>query len=131
MQVEYANRTLVFRSSRDAQAALTQHLARESVLSVKGGADRQLYSAVKISPQLAQEIGSQFSTRIEGDLHQTPLWPVPRSRMYEQVRLACSASRRQSTTSPSSSTTARWNIGQGPPNGGSSPPGQEDHLQPD
>ena len=44
---------------------LYQHLARASVLSVKA---EQIASFLgrQISPQLAQEIGSQFSTRIEG-----------------------------------------------------------------
>src|ERR1700737_665421 len=63
MQVEYAT-DLVFRSVRTLRP-LYQHLARESVLSVKA---EQIASFLgrQISPQLAQEIGSQFSTRIEG-----------------------------------------------------------------
>src|SRR5262249_15366552 len=63
MQVEYAT-DLVFRSVATLRP-LYQHLARESVLSVKA---EQIASFLgrQISPQLAQEIGSQFSTRIEG-----------------------------------------------------------------
>src|ERR1700730_3734521 len=63
MQVEYAT-DLVFRSVGTLKP-LYQHLARESVLSVKA---EQIASFLgrQISPQLAQEIGSQFSTRIEG-----------------------------------------------------------------
>src|SRR5712672_2372506 len=63
MQVEYAT-DLVFRSVGTLRP-LYQHLARESVLSVKA---EQIASFLgrQISPQLAQEIGSQFSTRIEG-----------------------------------------------------------------
>jgi hypothetical protein len=63
MQVEYAT-DLVFRSVGTLRP-LHQHLARESVLSVKA---EQIASFLgrQISPQLAQEIGSQFSTRIEG-----------------------------------------------------------------
>src|SRR5438132_13739970 len=55
---------LVFRSV-GTLSPLYQHLARESVLSVKA---EQIASFLgrQISPQLAQEIGSQFSTRIEG-----------------------------------------------------------------
>jgi len=55
---------LVFRSVGTLRP-LYQHLARESVLSVKA---EQIASFLgrQISPQLAQEIGSQFSTRIEG-----------------------------------------------------------------
>src|SRR5258708_36891618 len=62
MQVEYAT-DLVFRSVGTLRP-LYQHLARESVLSVKA---EQIASFLgrQISPQLAQEIGSQFSTRIE------------------------------------------------------------------
>src|SRR5712672_716835 len=63
MQVEYAT-DLVFRSVGTLRP-LYQHLARESVLSVKA---EQIASFLgrQISPQLAQEIGSQFATRIEG-----------------------------------------------------------------
>jgi hypothetical protein len=63
MQVEYAT-DLVFRSVGTLRP-LYEHLARESVLSVKV---EQIASFLgrQISPQLAQEIGSQFSTRIEG-----------------------------------------------------------------
>ena len=63
MQVEYAT-DLVFRSVGTLRP-LYEHLARESVLSVKA---EQIASFLgrQISPQLAQEIGSQFSTRIEG-----------------------------------------------------------------
>src|SRR6202022_817540 len=63
MQVEYAT-DLVFRSVGTLKP-LYEQLARESVLSVKA---EQVASFLgrQISPQLAQEIGSQFSTRIEG-----------------------------------------------------------------
>ena len=44
---------------------LYQLLARESVLSVKAE-QVATFLGRQISPQLAQEIGSQFSTRIEG-----------------------------------------------------------------
>jgi hypothetical protein len=63
MQVEYAT-DLVFRSAATLKP-LYEHLTRESVLSVKA---EQVASFLgrQITPQLAQELGSQFSTRIEG-----------------------------------------------------------------
>src|SRR3954449_7299272 len=63
MQAEYAT-DLVFRSVGTLRP-LYQHLARESVLSVKAEQIANFLGR-QISPQLAQEIGSQFSTRIEG-----------------------------------------------------------------
>jgi hypothetical protein len=63
MQVEYAT-DLVFRSVTTLKP-LYEQLVRESVLSVKA---EQIASFLgqKITPQLAQEVGSQYSTRIEG-----------------------------------------------------------------
>jgi hypothetical protein len=63
MQVQYAT-DLAFRSAATL-GSLYEHLARESVFSVKA---EQVASFLgrQITPQLAQEIGSQFSTRIEG-----------------------------------------------------------------
>jgi hypothetical protein len=63
MQVEYAT-DLAFRSTRTL-GPLYEQLVRQSVLSVKA---EQVASFLgrQITPQLAQEIGSQFSTRIEG-----------------------------------------------------------------
>jgi hypothetical protein len=63
MQVEYAT-DLAFRSATTL-APLYEQLVRQSVLSVKA---EQVASFLgrQITPQLAQEIGSQFSTRIEG-----------------------------------------------------------------
>ena len=63
MQVEYAT-DLVFRSTTTL-APLYEQLARHSVLSVKAE-QVATFLGRKITPQLAQEIGSQFSTRIEG-----------------------------------------------------------------
>jgi hypothetical protein len=63
MQVEYAT-DLVFRSSTTL-APRYEQLVRESVVSVK--ADQVAsFLGRRITSQLAQEIGSQFSTRIEG-----------------------------------------------------------------
>lgn len=63
MQVEYAT-DLAFRSAITL-GPLYDQLVRESVISVK--ADQVAsFLGRKITPQLAQEIGSQFSTRIEG-----------------------------------------------------------------
>ena len=63
MQVEYAT-DLAFRSTATL-GSLHEQLIRQSVLSVKA---EQVASFLgrHIAPQLAQEIGSQFSTRIEG-----------------------------------------------------------------
>jgi hypothetical protein len=63
MQVEYAT-DLVFRSTTTL-GPLYDQLVRQSVLSVKA---EQVagFLGRQITPQLAQEIGSQFSTRIEG-----------------------------------------------------------------
>jgi len=63
MQVEYAT-DLAFRSTTTL-GPLYEQLVRQSVLSVKA---EQVVSFLgrHVTPQLAQEIGSQFSTRIEG-----------------------------------------------------------------
>jgi hypothetical protein len=63
MQVEYATDP-AFRSTTTL-GPLYEQLVRQSVLSVKA---EQVASFVgrHVTPQLAQEIGSQFSTRIEG-----------------------------------------------------------------
>jgi hypothetical protein len=63
MQVEYAT-DLAFRSASTLKP-LYEQLIRESVLSVK---TEQIATFLgrKIAPQLAQEVGCQFSTRIEG-----------------------------------------------------------------
>jgi hypothetical protein len=63
MQVEYST-DLVFRSEATLKA-LYEQLSREAVLAVKA---EQVASFLgkKITPQLAQELGSRFATRIEG-----------------------------------------------------------------
>lgn len=63
MQVEYAT-DLVFRSEATLKP-LYEQLSREAVLAVKA---EQVASFLgkKLTPQLAQEIGSRFATRIEG-----------------------------------------------------------------
>ena len=63
MRVEYAT-DLVFRSAATL-GPLYQRLTRESVLSVKAE-QIATFLGRQITPQLAQEVGSQFSTRIEG-----------------------------------------------------------------
>ena len=62
-QVEYAT-DLVFRSTT-ILGPLYEQLVRQSVLSVKAG-QIATFLGRQITPLLAQEIGSQFSTRIEG-----------------------------------------------------------------
>lgn len=63
MQVEYAT-DVVFRSAATL-GPLYEQLTREAVLSVKAE-QIATFLGRKISPQLAQEVGSQFSTRIGG-----------------------------------------------------------------
>jgi hypothetical protein len=63
MQVEYAT-DLAFRSAATL-GPLYEQLIRETVLSVKAE-QVATFLGRHITPQLAQEIGSQFSTRIEG-----------------------------------------------------------------
>jgi hypothetical protein len=63
MQDEYAT-DLAFRSV-GTLGPLYEQLVRESVLSVKAE-QIATFLGRRITPQLAQEIGSQFSTRIEG-----------------------------------------------------------------
>jgi len=63
MQVEYAT-DLVFRSTTTL-GPLYEQLVRQSVLSVKAE-QVATFLGRQITPLLAQEIGSQFSTRIEG-----------------------------------------------------------------
>ena len=63
MQVEYAT-DLIFRSEA-ALKPLYEQLSRQAVLAVKA---EQVASFLgkKITPQLAQELGSRFATRIQG-----------------------------------------------------------------
>ena len=63
MQVEYAT-DLVFRSAATLKP-LYEQFARESVLNVKAE-QVATFLGRKITPQLAGDVGSQFSTRIEG-----------------------------------------------------------------
>jgi hypothetical protein len=63
MQVEYAT-DLAFRSTATL-GPLYEQLIRESVLSVKAG-QIAIFLGRQITPRLAREIGSRFSTRVEG-----------------------------------------------------------------
>jgi len=63
MQVEYST-DLVFKSEQILES-LYQQLAREAVLSVKAE-QVATFLGKRITPQLAAEIGSRLSTRIEG-----------------------------------------------------------------
>src|SRR6202030_3410993 len=66
-QVEYAT-DLVFRSPTILKP-LYQQLSRQAILTVKTE-HVATFLGHRITAQLAQEIGSQFATRIEGDLRQ-------------------------------------------------------------
>jgi len=63
MQVEYST-DLVFRS-QTTLAPLYEQLARQAVLAAKAE-QVSTFLGKKLAPQLAQEIGSRLSTRIEG-----------------------------------------------------------------
>lgn len=83
MQVEYST-DLVFRS-REALAPLYERLSRESVLSVKAE-QVATFLGKKITPQLAQEIGSRFATRIQGTCIKHRLGAA-QVKMYDKVGL--------------------------------------------
>ena len=63
MQVEYST-DLAFRSDQILHS-LYEELSRQAILSVKAE-QVATFLGKKITPQLAQEIGSRFTTRIEG-----------------------------------------------------------------
>ena len=63
MQIEYAT-DLVFRSQAVLKP-LYEQLSRQAILTVKAE-HVATFLGHKITPQLAQEIGRQFATRIEG-----------------------------------------------------------------
>ena len=63
MQVEYST-DLTFRSAQ-IMKPLYEELSRQAILSVKAE-QVATFLGKKITPQLAQEIGSRFATRIEG-----------------------------------------------------------------
>ena len=63
MQVEYST-DLIFRSEETLKP-LYEQLSREAVLAVKAE-QVATFLGKKLTPQLAQEIGSRFATRIEG-----------------------------------------------------------------
>ena len=63
MQTEYST-DLVFRSDAILQS-LYEELSRQAVICVKAE-NVSSFLGKKITPQLAQELGSRFSTRIEG-----------------------------------------------------------------
>jgi hypothetical protein len=125
MQVEYAT-DLAFRSAATL-GPLYEQLTRQSVLSVKA---EQIASFLgrQITPQLAQELGSQFSTRIEGTCikHRFGAASI---KMYD--KFGSDPSHRDDHQ--------RRVLLQAPPEGGTparpanprSRTGQEKHLQPD
>jgi hypothetical protein len=73
MQVEYAT-DLVFRSAATLQP-LYETLSRQAILSVKAE-QVATFLGKKITPQLAEEIGSRFNARIEGTCIKHRLGPV-------------------------------------------------------
>ncbi len=83
MQAEYAI-DLVFRSAQTLKP-LYEQLSRQAVLSVKA---EQVASFLgkKITPQLAQEIGSRFETRIEGTCIKHRLGKA-QVKMYDKFNL--------------------------------------------
>jgi hypothetical protein len=83
MQAEYST-DLVFRSP-EALAPLYEQLSRESVLSVKA---EQVATVLgkRITPQLAEEVGSRFATRIQGTCIKHRLGQA-QVKMYDKVGL--------------------------------------------
>src|SRR6201987_2618172 len=108
MQVEYAT-DLAFRSAATL-GPLYEQLVRQSVLTVKAE-QVATFLGRQITPLLAQEIGSQFSTRIEGTCikHRFGKCSI---KMYDKHGIVLRIETR-AMTCRSSSTTARWNIGRG------------------
>ena len=100
MQVEHAT-DLVFRSQAVLKP-LYEQLSRQAILTVKAEHVAS-FLGHKITAQLAQEIGSQFATRIEGTCVK-PASVNPRSKSMTNSDSSC-ASRLRPVTSPLSSTT--------------------------
>ena len=105
MQVEYST-DLVFHSEATLKP-LYEQLSREAVLAVKAE-QVATFLGKKITPQLAEEIGSRFARASRAPASSTSS-ASPRSSCTTSSGASC-ASRPPPTTSPSSSTTARWNI---------------------
>ena len=106
LQVEYATDP-VFGSAATLRP-LDEQPTRQSVLSVE---TEQIASFLgrQITPQLAQEPGSQFSTRIEGTCIKHRFGEGS-SKMYDKSGQIL---RIEPTTGPFSSPTEGWNIGNG------------------
>jgi hypothetical protein len=83
MQVEYAT-DLIFRSAATLKP-LYEQLARESVLSVKAE-QIATFLGRQITSQLAQEVGSRFSTRIEGTRIKRR-FGASSIKMYDKLRI--------------------------------------------
>ena len=90
MQAEYST-DLVFRSPA-ALAPLYEQLSRESVLAVKAE-QVATFLGKKITPQLAQEVGSRVATRIQGTCIKHRLGQA-QVKMYDKVGLGASKVRR-------------------------------------
>jgi hypothetical protein len=82
MQVEYST-DLIFRSEA-ILAPLYEPLARQAVLAVKAE-QVATFLGKKITPQLAQEIGNRFTTRIEGTCIKHRIGKVG-VKMYDKFR---------------------------------------------
>jgi hypothetical protein len=81
MQAEYAT-DLVFRSPA-ALAPLYDQLSREAVLAVKAE-QIATFLGKKLTPQVAQEIGNRFATRIEGTCIKHR-WGKAQVKMYDKL----------------------------------------------
>jgi len=116
MQVEYST-DLVFRSPQTL-GPLYDELSRQAVLAVKAEQVSSFLGKM-LTPQVAAEIGSRFTTRIEGTCISTASAPARSSSMTSST--ASYAWKPPPTTFPSSSTTARWNIATATPPANSHP----------
>jgi len=83
MQVEYAT-DLIFRC-KDTLAPLYEQLSRQAVLGVKAE-QVATFLGKKITPQLAQESGTRFATRIQGTCIKHHLGKA-QVKMYDKVGL--------------------------------------------
>ena len=108
MQVEYAT-DLVFHK-QDVLRPLYEALIRTAIHAVKCE-QVATFLGHRLTESYEGEIGNDFSTRLEGTRIKHYMGPAA-IKMYDKFAWSCGW-RPPATTSPSSSTTAGWNIATG------------------
>lgn len=108
MQVEYAS-DLVFHK-QDVLRPRYEALTRTAIHAVKCE-HVATFLGHRLTESYEGEIGNDFSTRLDGTRIKHYMGPAA-IKMYESSRWCCGW-RPPVTTSPSSSTTAGWNIATG------------------